>query len=71
MDVNDTTVAILREALDSAADRIIAKRDHPEASKDRCPSCGRRARVFTTGQVYAAMLSTLFLMVFIVGAIQR
>lgn len=71
MDVNDATVAILREAVDNAADRVIAKREHPEGIKDKCPACGRSPKAFTTGQVYAAMTFSLFFLVFIVGAISK
>lgn len=68
-DVNETTVAILREALDNAADRLIAKRESG-VPKNQCPACGR-IRKLTNGQVYFLIIAGLFFSTLLVGAIQR
>jgi hypothetical protein len=54
-------LAILREAVESAADRVIARKE-----RDATP----RVRTFTPGHLYLIIGSTAFILIVAIGALQ-
>jgi hypothetical protein len=70
-DVNETAVAIFRESLDAAADRLIAKRDDPKRAKKRCPACGFCGGVFKPGHLYVLIGAAFLLAITMIGTVGK
>lgn len=67
---NEVTLAILRESLDSAADRVIAKRG-PKRQQECCPKCGGKRINLNAGHVYLLIGMVFFVVIALIGMVQK
>lgn len=68
---NEVTLAILRESLDSAADRVIAKRGPKRSGRKGCPHCGGAKITLSAGHIYCLIGMSFFVIVALIGVIQK